>query len=566
MSHPLLLDEMFPGVIAEQLRGKGHDVLAVVDDPALAGSADEQILAQAAAAGRALVAANIKDFMPPDARYRAASQTQGGLILVSAKTFPQRPHLHRSRDLAAGHAKRPRSIRPRRSYCANSPRRPELRCYSARYDGHVPVSALAGLPSAPTSLWRAASPSMIRTRGNSAKQRGSPVKLLISAGEPGVRARWRPSAEHAAMAAAAVWLAGVGVLHAMMGITVPSLFSVAPLIVATVADERRTAVFAGAAVALTIAAGWWHGTTTDTIYWTRVAVVCVISTMAVVVAGIRRRREERLARMTAIAQATQLALLPPLPAQMTGITIAARYRSATREASVGGDLYEVIPTGHGIRLIIGDVRGNGLDAIRLAGQVLSAFRRTAVATPTMEQLAGEVGQAIGPHLGEEDFVTAALAQIAPTGGLTIVNCGHPPPLLRHRGNLQPLAEGKPGLPLGLDDVYTAFTASWSPGDRLLLYTDGLVESRDAHGDFLPHHQIARALAAPDCGQALDTLMTAAHRHTRGHAHDDIALLLLEHGGSARSSADRNPPAAPAQQRRGQPSHAAVPRQPGPHQS
>jgi hypothetical protein len=52
-----------------------------------------------------------------------------------------------------------------------------------------------------------------------------------------------------------VWLAGVGVLHAMMGTTVPSLFSVVPLIVATVADERRTAVFAGAAVALTIATG-----------------------------------------------------------------------------------------------------------------------------------------------------------------------------------------------------------------------------------------------------------------------------------------------------------------------
>jgi len=392
------------------------------------------------------------------------------------------------------------------------------------------------------------------------------VKLLIAEGEPGVRARWRPSAEHAATAAAVVWLAGVGLLHVLMGITVPSLFSVAPLIVATVAGERRTAVFAGVAVALTIATGWWHGTTNDAVYWTRVAVVCVISAMAIVVAGMRRRREERLARMTAIAQATQLALLPPLPAQMIGIVIATRYRSATREASVGGDLYEVIPTGQGIRLIIGDVRGSGLDAIRLAGQVLSAFRRTAVATPTMEQVAGEVGQAIGPHLGDEDFVTAALAQIAPTGGLTIVNCGHPPPLLRHRGNLQPLTDGKPGMPLGLDDDYTAFTASWSPGDRLLLYTDGLVESRDAHGDFLPQHQIATALAAPDCDQALDTLMTAAHRHTSGHAHDDIALLLLEHGGSARSSANGNPPAVPVQQRPGQPSRAPATRQPRPHQS
>lgn len=80
---------MFSGVIAGQLRAKGYDVLAVVAGPALAGLADDQILAHAAAAGRALVTANIKDFMPLDARYRAASQTHAGLILASAKTFPQ---------------------------------------------------------------------------------------------------------------------------------------------------------------------------------------------------------------------------------------------------------------------------------------------------------------------------------------------------------------------------------------------------------------------------------------------------------------------------------------------
>ena len=89
MSHPLLLDEMFSGLIAEQLRAAGHDVLAVVTDPALVTLSDDQILAHATTSGRALVTANIKDFMPLDARYRAASQTHGGLILVSSKTFPQ---------------------------------------------------------------------------------------------------------------------------------------------------------------------------------------------------------------------------------------------------------------------------------------------------------------------------------------------------------------------------------------------------------------------------------------------------------------------------------------------
>lgn len=85
----LLLDEMFSGAIAEQLRAKDHDVIAVVADPALVGLSDDQILAHATDTRRALVTANIKDFMPLDARHRAASQNHAGLILVSTKTFPQ---------------------------------------------------------------------------------------------------------------------------------------------------------------------------------------------------------------------------------------------------------------------------------------------------------------------------------------------------------------------------------------------------------------------------------------------------------------------------------------------
>ena len=85
----LLLDEMFSDTIAQQLRAKGHNVQAVVADPALASLPDDQILAHATAAKRALVTANIKDFMPLDAGYRAAGHDHAGLILVSTKTFPQ---------------------------------------------------------------------------------------------------------------------------------------------------------------------------------------------------------------------------------------------------------------------------------------------------------------------------------------------------------------------------------------------------------------------------------------------------------------------------------------------
>jgi Domain of unknown function (DUF5615) len=89
VSCPLLLDEMFSDTIGQQLRANGHDVQAVVADPALVSLPDDQILAHATAAGRALVTANIKDFMPLDAAYRAAGHDHAGLILVSTKTFPQ---------------------------------------------------------------------------------------------------------------------------------------------------------------------------------------------------------------------------------------------------------------------------------------------------------------------------------------------------------------------------------------------------------------------------------------------------------------------------------------------
>jgi hypothetical protein len=89
LSQRLLLDEMFSDAIAQQLREQGHDIVCVVADPALVSLADEQILAHAAETGRALVTANIKDFMPLDGQHRAAGHAHAGLILVSTKTFPQ---------------------------------------------------------------------------------------------------------------------------------------------------------------------------------------------------------------------------------------------------------------------------------------------------------------------------------------------------------------------------------------------------------------------------------------------------------------------------------------------
>ncbi len=80
---------MVSAAIAVQLRSRGHDVTAVTEDTALVALADGQVLEMAAAAGRALVTANIRDFVRLDQQWRAAGRTHGGLVFVSTKTFPQ---------------------------------------------------------------------------------------------------------------------------------------------------------------------------------------------------------------------------------------------------------------------------------------------------------------------------------------------------------------------------------------------------------------------------------------------------------------------------------------------
>lgn len=85
----LLLDEMLSGAIAEQLRARGHDAVAVVEDAALVGTSDEDLLALAAEQGRLLVTANIDDIVAIANDWRAGGRVHHGIIYVAARTFPQ---------------------------------------------------------------------------------------------------------------------------------------------------------------------------------------------------------------------------------------------------------------------------------------------------------------------------------------------------------------------------------------------------------------------------------------------------------------------------------------------
>jgi serine phosphatase RsbU (regulator of sigma subunit) len=217
---------------------------------------------------------------------------------------------------------------------------------------------------------------------------------------------------------------------------------------------------------------------------------------------------------------------------------------------MGGDLYEVTSTEkHGIRLIIGDVRGKGLGAIDVAADIVGRFREVAHEVHTLEELAFRLDAGLSRRWGQyEEFVTALFAQIDPVRGkLTILNCGHPPPILvsQQDAEVTVLEARAPAPPLGLltlgSDAGAKVVLAFKPNDQLLLYTDGVTEARDASREFYPLDERVKALAPqaqPKLTRSgkirlsgtepslLDLVRDDLLRYVGAPPDDDAALLLI----------------------------------------
>lgn len=237
-------------------------------------------------------------------------------------------------------------------------------------------------------------------------------------------------------------------------------------------------------------------------------------------------QSERLAGVIQVAEVAQRAILAPPPPRTGPLLLSARYLSAAVEAQVGGDLYEVVPGESSVRVLVGDVRGKGLSAVRTATVVIGEFRAVAADTDDVVHIAREVDRRIQPYLTDpEDFVTGIFVDIDLAGRFTAVSCGHPAPmLLRASGEVQPLdLDAAP--PLGLGGEPVPVTGTLERGDRLLMYTDGLIEARAPGGGFVDPRPLLDRLTGADFGSALDVLLAGLQQAT-GHAlEDDLALLL-----------------------------------------
>jgi phosphoserine phosphatase RsbU/P len=332
-----------------------------------------------------------------------------------------------------------------------------------------------------------------------------------------------------------VWVMIALVLDAVIAVTgvligprfnMTGLLAVGPLLACARCSGRTTALVAGYALALCALVAVLTGTTRTTLAGYRFGTVAVAGTFSVFAAVIRSRREGRLIK---ISERVQHAILRPLPAELGGVAFASHYQSATSAALVGGDLYDLTMTQFGPRFIIGDVKGKGLDAVGRCAAVLAIFRELAFGEADLVGLAEKMDARLTRDMEIEDFVTVILAEFAP-GEVRMVNCGHHPPakLSAGAGSLQIMTPEGFSPPLGLHPHPVRQDIALKPGDRLLFYTDGLIETRDRAGRFFDlGDRVAAALALPDLDAAVKRVVKLLLEHAGDGLSDDVLLVLGE---------------------------------------
>jgi GAF domain-containing protein len=258
-------------------------------------------------------------------------------------------------------------------------------------------------------------------------------------------------------------------------------------------------------------------------------------------AGVAVLNARLYSRRTAIAQALQHGLLPPRLPEVPGWSAAVLYRPAGELNEVGGDFYDVFEAAGAWMVVIGDIAGQGAEAATRT----SLARFTA---RTAAELTGDVARAVerlNDTLRREEglpLCTIVCARLAERGDgsaeLTLASAGHPPPLLVRGGRVVPV--GDAGVIAGAFDgeTWPEATVTLEPGDVLVLYTDGVLDTvgeSDRFGEQRLRH--ALSLAHGSVEERLAALHAELSAFQRGPQRDDTTVLVLEYrGGTGAESA------------------------------
>jgi PAS domain S-box-containing protein len=246
-----------------------------------------------------------------------------------------------------------------------------------------------------------------------------------------------------------------------------------------------------------------------------------------------------------IAETLQRSLLPERRPRIEGLEIAARYLPAGHGAAVGGDWYDALERPDGrVVVVVGDVVGHGLRAAAIMGQLRNAFRAYGLSEASPAEVMARVNRLL--ISGEEEAMATVLYLLLDreTGEVTFASAGHPPPLVLSAESAEFLSGGR-SVPVGAAEpgVFREETAVLPPGATVLLYTDGLVERRDAP---LEGRLDELAEVAGRAGAGLEALCDSVLAAVLGEQvpSDDVALLAVRPQPVATGSIRMSLPAEP----------------------
>jgi serine phosphatase RsbU (regulator of sigma subunit) len=225
----------------------------------------------------------------------------------------------------------------------------------------------------------------------------------------------------------------------------------------------------------------------------------------------------------------QASLLPAEIPPVKGCEIAAEWRPA---GVVGGDYYDVLPVANGsVALCVADVSGKGMAAALLMSNVQASLRALIGSSRTVGDLVTTLNALASPNLSRSKFITLFLGVLDPLGRkLTFCNAGHNPPILmRPAGSCERLSTGGPVLGVMSGAAYTDERVIVGPGDRLVVYTDGLTERAAANGEEFGDTrliEVVRANRAKDATGLRDAIVNAVETFGTGPFEDDLTILVV----------------------------------------
>ena len=227
-------------------------------------------------------------------------------------------------------------------------------------------------------------------------------------------------------------------------------------------------------------------------------------------------------------------LMPPLTFGTERVVISCVLAPAY---DVGGDSFDYAVDDTTARLAVFDAMGHGLNAGLLATVAVAAYRHARRSGLDLMATVECVDEAVGESFAGQQFVTGILAELDLASGRLTWHCaGHPNALLLRGTRIVKTMETEPGLPLGLGTAFDAdrrlSTESLEPGDRVLLYSDGVVEARDADGEFFGVERLAdlvsrEAVGGQPAPETMRRLMHAILEHQSGALQDDATTMLVE---------------------------------------